>query len=1107
MTVREFQEKIRDIYFEKDNGRGVAGVPTPVPQGERGTIDAERLGTHHASNLRTMFWNFGMVGDYPRDPRNTDLSVFHSVEVPKGSGINYSDGITPFVLTRIVQRNGLEAYIMETGFRERQAYSPQHNRMMRFEPRMGYIQPSPVKNPARSPAISHDPRTWPDSWPDKLDDPYDKGWEGSWNGYFGKRTAADQESYMVMDDDFYDAWDYFPDSRDSTRNGLGLRVEVRGFQWANPQASNVIFWHYDITNESTTDYDDDMIFGLYMDSGVGGSMQSCDGIFESDDDNAFFDRRFNDQVINLVYTWDNRNTGVGLGGNCEKTGYLGYAYLETPGKPTDGADNDEDGITDEKRYSASGDTIAIVGRDAILQYAQTHYDMARFTAEYGPIANRLAYRAGVWWIGDEDMDWSADLHDTGADGVWETSDFGEGDGKPTDGETNFDRTDLHESDQIGLTGFKMNRIAPGIGSPSDVDNVLFYTESAYNWPERLFRKFTSESEAERFDLPLVLNYNIGFLFASGPFTLKAGQTERFSLALAYGGDLDELRRTVRTVQQIYNANYQFAVPPPPPTVSAETGDGYVRLSWNDLPERAVDPVTYEFDFEGYRIYRSTDPDFRDPRVVSTGTGSGPLGNGRPIAQFDLADSIKGFSPQSVEGVSYYLGLDTGLRHTWTDTTVTNGQEYYYAVCSYDYGSDSLGFYPSENAINVSRTPRGGTILPGHIVQVRPEPKVLGYVPASVTTTAHLAGGGSGSVEIEVVNSGNVDDGHVYKVTFQQPSPDSVRASGYTLVDSTQAGKLLFKTGRDLEGLGRGPVAAGVLPIVTTPRIVTVDKNRSGFIPTSPTNTRLKVSYQTGGYLLPINQRRPGFPEDLSIVFDDAFVDTSVAPDISTPRRPAKFRVFAHANTGDVQMDFIFGDLDADGTLSTPAEYVDVATYGSALPGVPLATWRAQLDTLGQSQRGPIQPPRAGDVYELHLIKPFSNEDVFTFTVTGEKVDPDRAEEGSFKPYVVPNPYLGAASFEPERYAIAGRGERRIEFRGLPKNAVIRIYTVRGDLVQTLYQAGSPPGPRGYTSGSDEGSVAWNLRTKDNLDVAPGLYIYHVDGGRVGNYVGKFAIIK
>jgi hypothetical protein len=41
----------------------------------------------------------------------------------------------------------------------------------------------------------------------------------------------------------------------------------------------------------------------------------------------------------------------------------------------------------------------------------------------------------------------------------------------------------------------------------------------------------------------------------------------------------------------------------------------------------------------------------------------------------------------------------------------------------------------------------------------------------------------------------------------------------------------------------------------------------------------------------------------------------------------------------------------------------------------------------------------------------------------------------------------------------------------------------------------------------DGYVAWDLRTKDNLDVAPGLYIYQVDGGSAGTSIGKFAIIK
>jgi hypothetical protein len=49
-----------------------------------------------------------------------------------------------------------------------------------------------------------------------------------------------------------------------------------------------------------------------------------------------------------------------------------------------------------------------------------------------------------------------------------------------------------------------------------------------------------------------------------------------------------------------------------------------------------------------------------------------------------------------------------------------------------------------------------------------------------------------------------------------------------------------------------------------------------------------------------------------------------------------------------------------------------------------------------------------------------------------------------------------------------------------------IYTVRGELVRTLHQ-----------DGSQGGYVVWDLRTKDNLDVAPGLFVFQVDAPGVG----------
>jgi len=1058
-----------------------------VPQEQRGRVDAERAGYHDAANIRTVFYNFGMVGDYPPDPRKVDLSVFHSCEVPKGSGLNYSDGITPFVLAKLMDRKGAYFHIMETGYRERQGTSPTRNRIMRFEPRPGYFQADPSINQGRSPAISNDPRTWPDFWTDKVNDPDDPGWSGSWNGYFGKRPNADQESFTVMDDDFYDAWDFYPDSRDATRRGMGLRVDVRGFQWSNPQSGNVIFWHYDISNESTTDYNDNIIFGIYMDSGVGGSSLSCDGVYESDDDNAYFDKSLG---LNLVYTWDKLGHGVGLTSNCLKTGYLGYAYLETPGNHYDQIDNDEDGIIDERRDSGPGQLL--IGHQAILDYVQANYNVAQFERAYGPINTRPAYRAARWWTGDEDMDWVQELHDTGADGVFGTNDTGEGDGIPTDGEPNFDRTDLHESDQIGLTGFKMNRIVAGAGNPSqETDNIVFFDDGK-QWPQQLYDFFTNPIPDNRFDQAIVLNYNIGFLFASGPFRLIAGKTERFSLALAYGADLQELRTTVKTVQQIYNANYQFAVPPPQPTVTAEVGDGWVRLSWDDVAERGIDPVSLEADFEGYRIYRSTDPEFRDPRVITTGRGTGPIGNGRPIAQFDLINEYSGFSKQLVEGVAYYLGNNSGLSHTWVDTTVTNGQLYYYAVCAYDHGSDSLDFYPSENSISVSRTPRGGTILPSNVVAVRPEPKIMGFVPAAASDGVQIQGHGVGTINVEVVNSALVPDNHIFLLKFKIPSQDSIRAAFYDLIDSTE-NQYLFRNGYDLDGQGIGQVAVGLLPIVSTPKTINVDKANSSFTPQSKTNLRLKASYQ---YQQSINRRRTGFPDPIRITFTDTPVDTSLAA-IGLPARPCKFRVEALSDSGALRMKFRIRDLDRDGTLSRADEFIDVVTFVPEKGTQPQITWRIEVDTTGQATRGPIVAPTQGDVYDLKLIYPLGHGDVFMFTSKGQYIDPNKARQ-EFKeaPYVVPNPYVGSASFEAERFAISGRGERRIEFRNLPENCTIRIYTVRGELVQTLYHEG---GTLGF--------VAWDLRTKDNLDVAPGLYIFHVDGGDLGTKIGKFAIIK
>jgi hypothetical protein len=244
--------------------------------------------------------------------------------------------------------------------------------------------------------------------------------------------------------------------------------------------------------------------------------------------------------------------------------------------------------------------------------------------------------------------------------------------------------------------------------------------------------------------------------------------------------------------------------------------------------------------------------------------------------------------------------------------------------------------------------------------------------------------------------------------------------------------------------------------------------------------------------LPISRNRPGYPEDVRIAFADQPLDTSRAG-IGVPAKPARFRIVT-VESG-LQLDFRYRDVDGDLSVGAAGEFIEVMTPEAEGSTRWQPVWR--LNVVNPAPGTTIAAPGAGDEYLLAVNKPFGPADVLTFTATGEFVDEARAatQFDDEKPYVVPNPYVASAEFEPERFAVSGRGVRRLEFRAIPALATIRIYTVRGELVQMLRH-----------DGSSTGMVEWNLRSKDNLEVAPGLYIFHVDS-ELGEFVGKLAIIK
>jgi hypothetical protein len=316
-----------------------------------------------------------------------------------------------------------------------------------------------------------------------------------------------------------------------------------------------------------------------------------------------------------------------------------------------------------------------------------------------------------------------------------------------------------------------------------------------------------------------------------------------------------------------------------------------------------------------------------------------------------------------------------------------------------------------------------------------------------------------------------------------------------MMEDETSGDTLFVFGEDLEGKGTGPAGSGILPIISTIQTVQIDSQNTYMVRNSSTNIPVKIRYSIA---FPINLRRTGYPENIDVIFSDVILDTSIA-DIGAPARPVKFTVKALADTGEIKLKFVFYDRNSSGTgtIDSHQDYIEIRTATKDNPTVRKATWKLEVDTTGFGT-GPITPPTIGDKYELRIFVPFAYEDKFTFLSKAGYVDPNLAKsQFEEDPYVVPNPYVGAASFEPQRYAVSGRGERKIEFRNLPAGCTIRIYTVTGELVQTLHHDGN----------INKGIVEWDLRNKDNLDIAPGLYIYHVDGGSVGTFIGKFAVIK
>ncbi|MDC2984525.1 hypothetical protein OAY83_00460 [Candidatus Marinimicrobia bacterium] len=1072
---------------------------------------------------------------------------------------NFNDIINPDVKKH-------EVYFLQTQYREEMDQNSTGTLDWGFYPVFGYFNPN-----QDYPAMSDDPDTWPSAgWPSSGND---LQWKGFWDGRFGKGvTYADLETYFVINDAqdqenldrsdyrYYPRPGYFIQEDASVQSGLpwgglGLRVEARGFQWNNPLVKDALFWEYNITNISEYNINE-VAFGYWVDNAIGGESTL-------DDEVGYFDTN-----LDLSYSWDYN----GIGEGASEPGIMGFAYLESPGIPDDLIDNDNDGIIDEKRDNDKGSLVC--GTCGIS-------DINKYKEFYGYTDDDL----GEHWSGDEDQDWVSSIvddngncvvnDDVGLDGI------GPSDinyiGPDDDGtecnqepdcefgvgcEPNFGETDVSESDMIGLTTFQLFPV-DSHSQQVDKTSKWFYNDDI------MFEMMSSDTLMQYADTP----DNLIEIFASGTFKLEKGRTERISMAELHSSDyltgspggtqpnapaLFELKKTV---QLIYETDYRFAQPPITPTLTADAQDGKIILTWDSNSENSRDPFlpdSLQYDFEGYKLYKSTDKYLRDSQIITDGYGN-PMFN-VPIFQCDKIDGITGFADWApIFGTSYYVGDDSGLVHEYIDTDVINGRTYYYALVAYDYGLEateslSNGIPPSENNVIIELDENEYVISTGpNVVEVYASSPSAGYENPSIETYDKTFFG-TGTIDVNIFSPDQIKDNSIYYVTFINDTlfnfqyndgfPEAIVTSGieifkemadslqliYTEFSGTNTynnpnfnSKNIIESEADLDNDGltdisywslntQAPVVTGVfdglqLTInqgVEYPKII-----KQGWKSVQNNTAQL--------FIMPfpdvIHRQSLVSPLDADIYFTENVSYTNEMQfgvnvyDENFQNIPSNqlllnedFNFYVYSETIQDTLSMIVHDLNFNDIFDYNDRVLvgtkgDFTFNGQTLENI----WKNTNFIIEFNGLDDFQLPQSGDVYEIKYNRPFWETDTLKIvTQKNQTINSSIHNSDMERIKVVPNPYVGTNLLEESIFSSSFNQRRKLMFTHLPSQCVIKILTSSGVLVDVIE----------VNNSINDGVAYWDLTSNEGMEIASGIYFYHVKSNVTGKEkIGKFVVVK
>lgn len=1150
--MEEYQKSRREFFnrFNKTSGLR-SEIKSLVIQGNK---------------IKTIIYNTGSISRPGVLGNVLDL-------VWNNSGYGYEFG--PLVATKVAKANSLvdSIKIVTEGFDNPSdgEYGPDGTKWG-WLPKTGFSasgQSDIASWGARS-KVNNDLRQRPPSWPESW---YNTGLNQYVYPSFlgGNSTVPDEEVYYVVDDFTKKEYQYFPFADDSSKRGLGLNLEVRTFQFSNPLAEDIIFLVYTVENESPKSLSK-VYFGMFGDPHVGGPLNYSDdaaSFIPSKEGTVFKDGQdltiVNGVVTaqrarNMVYAWDPDKKGD-LPNIVP--GYFGYKFLESPNNSSDGIDNDDDGIIDEDPFAGRGTFI-----DGITKSLWTGIsDSLKYRRMYGNPRAR--------WSGDEDGDWDVTKDDIGVDGILNPNapDFGEGNGVPDQlfengvwkgSEPNFGFRDVNESDQIGLKSFWALEFG---GANRPKNDILMYD------------KITSDTSDVSLLYPPTTGDNI-FLYGSGPFNLQHGDRQRFSIALLFGMDLNDLLLNSEIAQRILEANYRFAQPPPKPRVTVLPGDGRVTLFWDTEAENSIDPLTNKNDFEGYKVYRSQDYTFSDVYSITDGRGFPFIGKAlyddkaQKLAQWHRVWTneektlyANGYHPTEYLGrsIKYYMGDpndNSGLAHQFVDSTVTNGKTYYYAVVSFDHGvyNDSLKLPPTESQAIIQRDAVTQEFrFDVNTAAVVPNANATGLISPkneiqSGANINHTSGFATSSVSLSVLDQLKLDKSD-YQLAFKKIKSGNDSVLSYSVIRGTIFQEYV---------IGRETLFVNLQKINIIKNSVSVYSNETNLIDNSnfvidsvggliraksvgilKSGEKYKITYKfapvVNSTLLKNEDANPVFDGVRLFIKDDALsinnsasifnvASTNIRTAVVTPSLGApKLAPF------DVKI--VFNKIDtADGKYLFPGDTINPSS-GSIKIQTPFKIYNATDTTklsaiiVDQLNKGRwdwgekiiiLTPPpykvtnsstmleinftlsadstkkptfSGGEFYIAKTKKPLSTSDIYDFSISKPYYNLAIADEELKNVFVVPNPYVVTSQFELPGNRPGIRGEKVIQFRNLPRDCTVRIYTITGELVRRLDKH------------DDTNYLNWDLLSDESARISYGIYIYQIETPSGGKKIGRLGVIK